>query len=336
MPITQTRYVVRAYFPTLCRWTNTRLVDAYTRPEAAARLYRKGPDAIRRHFPPQTQIPTPQVPGISYLHLTCLGAHLVFPEDDGEPNCRSIQVESLGEAIDRLERPMAFDDCFWIARYLEFGAEMERLLGEPVRRSLGKEGPVTTASLLLDRAFHEGLIVHPEQAHRILELVVDSMVAFDRFTRRVNDEPLRGTSASIVDDLASLLSPDHWKTFVTPYWERYYSRALGNGGTRYLHVENVRTDHLPLIEAFGVDHYDPSHAPGIDPSILHAHLSRTPWQWEVQAVHVLEGREEMRRQIARAVEYGACRLVMLIHDTVEPDDVWFFVEEAERAGAVSM
>ncbi len=335
MPSAQTRYTVRAYFPTLCRWTNTRLVDAYTRPEAAARLYRDGPDAIRRHFPPQTQVPTPQVPGISYLHLTCLGANLVFPEDEGEPNCRPIRVASLGDAIERLERPMAFGDCYWIDRYLEFGAEMERLLGEPVRRSLGKEGPVTTAALLLDRAFHEGLIIHPEQAHRVLELVVDSMVEFDRFTRRANGEPHRAKSASIVDDLASLLSPDHWKTFVLPYWERYFSRTLENGGTRNLHVENVKPAHLPLIETLGIDHYDPSHAPEIDPSHLRAHLRKTTWQWEVQAIHVLEGRQEMRQQISWAVEYGASRLVMLVHDTVEPDDVWFFVEEAERAGAAS-
>jgi len=299
----------------------------YLKPEVAARCYTEGAEIAREIYGEKIHIPSPAVPAISYIHLSALGAEIKFPEDDGEPNARPAGFRSIDEAIGRVETPVNFSECEWVKNRISFAKKLSSILGQNISPSLGVQGPITTAALLCGNSFYGELIAEPEKSKHLLRAITDSIIEFTRFVRGTSEV---GTSHGICDDLASLIGPEMWGEFVLPYWNQIYEAFTT--GKRNLHCENLTEAHLPLLNEIGITSFDPSHAPLLRPWMLKEHL-RMPWGWRIQAVHVLEGFNRIRREIKEAAENGAANLRMYAFGKdVSPKHVDFFIQTAEEFG----
>ena len=325
------RYGAYSSYSLEAKLAGVRMKDYYTSPEAAAKVYTTGTERVREVFGDMLVITGPRTPAVSYIHLSAIGAELVFPEEDGEPNIRPRPCESLEEATEHLRRPVDFEQAEWVRYYLEFTDELDRLLGRKCARGLGVEGPITSAVLFYGMDFYAAMLEEPEQAKEFLDAMSDSIIAFSKFRNRLAGVPDPAPGHGICDDLSSLVSPTLWPEFVLPYWEKIYSACTN--GSRSLHCENLREEHLPLLNRVGLSFFDPSHAPALTPAELEKHL-KMPWQWRVQSVHMLAGPNEIRRQVHAAAEHNANRVVLYAMANSTPEHIRTFVEAAESVGAV--
>jgi len=314
-------------FGALPRLLSEKLKDMYLKPEVAAKCYAEGTKIARKIYGEKIHIPSPVVPPISYIHLSALGAEIKFPEDDGEPNARPAGFRSIDEAIERVETPVDFSECEWVKNRISFAKKLGSILGQNIALSLGVQGPITTAALLCGNSFYGELVAEPEKSKRLLGAITRSIIEFTRFVRGSSKV---GTSHGICDDLASLIGPKMWAEFVLPYWNQIYEAFTTN--KRSLHCENLTERHLPLLNEIGITSFDPSHAPSLRPWMLKTHL-RMPWEWRIQAVHILEGFDRMRAEIKEAAENGATSLRMYAFGKhVSPKHIDFFIKTAEEFG----
>lgn len=188
-----------------------------------------------------------------YLGVASLGAHVIFPEDE-QPMVRN-QGRILPDTaeIERLRAPSPYD-CELMQRYIAIHHFMcSQVPGEQVGMGHGQAGPISTAVLLRGDAFFEDLYANPRAAHALLSLVTDLEIAFRRATREVSGAHPCG--ASVSDDFAGCISAPMWPEFVLPYWSRLLE-AQGPG-TRSLHSELLRREHLRFLPQLGFDVFDP-------------------------------------------------------------------------------
>lgn len=306
-----------------------KLKHFYTDPAVAARAFTEGVEALRKRydFGDRVHWPSPHCPAVSYIHLAAIGASLIFPREDGEPNVRPASFAGVREAAEAVRGVREFGACYWVQFYRDFARRLGELLDCEIGPTLGKEGPITSAVLLFGEAFYLSMLEDPEGAKEFLDALCESILAWSDFVRAESGQPPEGRIGGIADDLASLIGPGQWGEFVLPAWARLY----GDSPHRSLHCENLTESYLPLLAEAGVTSFDPSRAPKLCPAMLEAALS-CGWGWRVQVAHALEGIEEIRRQVREAVEHGAGSLNLFIDRGIEPAHVAAFIEAAEGMG----
>jgi len=104
----------------------------------------------------------------------------------------------------------------------------------------GYEGSViSNACEVTGGAVFAGLVENPAAARRLLDLMVDANLAVEAL-----DESLCGpvTEGYTGDDHAGLLSPEMFREFAVPCYERLYAGKR----TRFMHSEILRAEHLRI------------------------------------------------------------------------------------------
>ena len=235
--------------------------EFYTEPEKCVTAWKKAIPAIDAFFGDFPIAHNPAAPSLSYGHLVSLGAPLSMPEE-GEPNVRPFAA-SLEEGIEILKAKKGCD--FFANPTAQYYIAMNKLLQErfpeykisPVA-GYGYEGIITTAVLMRGQDFLCDLYDDPDLVHEFLELLNESIIDFVKAQRRMNGQSeVTSVFTGCCDDFASLIPPYMWEEFVVPYWKAYYD-ALSDGGTRFMHCENVYPEQLRYLRAASINRYQPS------------------------------------------------------------------------------
>ncbi len=263
--------------------------DFYLEVEACAEAYRVGrkrQEEIFGDVVPRLGLATPH---ISYGHVNCLGSELLFPEG-GEVGHTHI-YNSLAEGIKALKQSVDWLSAGMAPYYLRFRERLQELFpGESVSWGFGSEGPLTTAYELRGEGFFMDIYDEPALAKEFLGLIVQSVLDYERVRAALHNNPFpHPHSGGMADDIASFIPPRLYPEFVLPFWEQYFQGVTT--GIRTAHVEDLRPEQLPFLEAIGLSHYDPSISPRLTPKII-AERCRVPFTWRLESFHM----EEMEEQ----------------------------------------
>jgi hypothetical protein len=248
---------------------------------ACAHAFRASRPRLRELFGPDIPIPACHCPPVTYGHLACLGARVLFPEN-GAPAVHPI-CSSVEEGIRLLKRKVHFERNDLYRKHVALQSRLQREFPEEhvSFSGFGRTGPVTSAVLLRGQDFLLDLYDHPEQAKLFLELLTRSLIEFERFRRRIAGQPaVSSAGAGLPDDHAALAPPKLWPEFVLPCWQRYYSELTT--GPRSLHCEGLTPAHLPQLKGLGLASFDPDRSPALTPAILAGQLG-VPFAWSLQS-----------------------------------------------------
>lgn len=302
-------------------------------PQACIETYRRGRPLARELFGDEVSYAGPTTPPISYGHVNCLGAELRFPEG-GEVSFSPV-YQSLDEAIEALQRPVDWASTGMAPFYLRFREEMRAAFpDEDVGFSFGYEGPITTAWEMRGHGFFTDVYDAPEKVHEFLRLAVESILDFAGFYFAVHDAPaMNPDGAGMCDDVSSLIPPAMMGEFALPYWEAFYSGRTT--GQRHAHLENLRPAQLLYLEQTGLDSYDPSVSPKLNPRIVRTEC-RVPFAWLLPGFLYRDmSARDVQDFVYRATAEGASSVWTEVEECLcnaeDVEKVKAFMEAARRA-----
>jgi len=279
---TQFHWGVISSYDTLLALTGIPIKDFYLDPEAGIEAYRKGRPLLSEMFGPDVPPPGLATPHVSYGHVNCLGAEMVFPE--GGEVCNTVPFTTLKEGINVLKRDIDFLNSGMTNFYLDYMKKLSDAFdGEKCYFAFGYEGPITSAYTLRGHAVFFDPYDNPDLFKEFLGLLTESIVEFGYFHCNINEWPhISPEGAGLCDDVASMFNPDMWPEFVLPYWENYF--AAKTTGSRFAHVEDLRVEQLHFLEDIGLSAYDPSISTKINPQII-SQACQVPFQWRLGSIH---------------------------------------------------
>jgi hypothetical protein len=255
-------------------------------------------------FGPELQYNAPGWSGISYGHINCLGAPLIFPK--GSDVAHQPIYASLEEGLSALQQKADWAHAGMMPDYLELWEQLQQAFPEMEIRfqGFGVEGPITTAWELRGHGFFTDLYDNPLLAQKFISLVTANVVDYMVFQRSVNGEPsVTDTGVGMVDDISALLHPNMWKEFVAPYHQEYFESQTT--GSRHAHIEGLSPAHLPYLDALRLDSYDPSVSPTLCPSDIRDGC-HVPFWWRLNEMQVRDYTlEQVRDFVYDAVSGGA-------------------------------
>ena len=272
--------------------------------DAIVEAYEVGSAKARALFGPDVRYDGPGWSGISYSHVNCLGAPLIFPQDS-EVAVRPIH-HSLAEGIRALDRTVDWAEAGLMPFYLNLWTRLQAAFPDRKIRfqGCGLEGPVTTAWELRGHDFFTDAYDDPVAYRSYLNLVTHSIVDYAKFIRRLNGEPeFLTTTVSMCDDISAMFSPAHWADWVLPYQEMYF--ALQGEGPRHAHIEGFVPDHLHFLDELQLSQFDPSVSPRLRATDLRDRCS-VPFLWRLNSMQLQDfSAEQIRHYIFSGVAHGA-------------------------------
>jgi hypothetical protein len=107
----------------------------------------------------------------------------------------------------------------------------------------GFGGPiVTTACEVSGDSVLMGLVENPDAACRLFDLVMEAGRAVDDLATSLRGKPSTGGGGYIGDDYAGLLSPEMFRKYVIPRYQKIYAGKT----SRFMHSELLRREHLQI------------------------------------------------------------------------------------------
>lgn len=263
----------------------------------------------------------------AYLGVAALGAELVFPEDD-PPMVRGHPLRHA-EEIDRLTIPRRYYETEAAAPYMRIYEQIRSEVGDQVHLGVGIEGPVTSAKLLRGQDFFTDLYDRPEAAHRLLDIVTESIIRFTRENRRIRGLSEEGGGTGIADDFSGLISPSMYEEFVVPYHRRIYD-AFGET-PRSLHSELLHREHLRYLAPLGVTHFDPGQDQYLTVQDI---IEATDVPFTANIYTVREMQQGTPETVAAAyrhvVERGASSVMVELCRDTPPENIRAFIDVARE------
>ena len=245
--------------------------EYYTQPSVFKKAWESSQRMLNEMFGGVMEYISPtgiSCPPLSYGHLGCIGAKIRYPENS-DPNMTQM-VDSVGEGIKWLKRSWDFSKSDIFKLYDAYHQKIQEDF--PDKKipfgGLGKEGPITSAVLMRGQDFYVDMYENPEESKEFLRLLTDSIIEFEKFTRRINNiTATDNMGVGIADDFAGFLAPSMLDEFVVPYWNRLYE-GLTVTGPRSLHCEGMSRAHLPCLAKCGISYFQPSVSPLLTCSML--------------------------------------------------------------------
>lgn len=295
--------------------------DFFLKPAACIEVYRTGRRRVRDLFGPEVGLGAPTTPPISYGHPNSLGAELYFPEG-GEVAVEHFCKDSLDQAIAVLKQPVDFAKAPRAQFFLDFREQVQKAFpDESIWYSYGWEGPVTTAYEFRGDAFFLDLLDEPEKTREFLGLLTRSILDFYAWHCTISGRPvLKPEGVMICDDIASMVPPQLWPTFVLPYWDQYFSGMTN--GRRTAHVEDLRPSQLRYLEEIGLWYYDPSVSRQLNPQII-TRECRVPFGWRLVSFHYRDMTcRDIEDCVYQAAADGASKVFTILEGTMcEPPHI---------------
>lgn len=294
--------------------------DLYLQPEACIEAYISGKQKLQKLLGDTVHIIVPYTtPVIKYGHLNSLGIPLRFP-DTGQV-ALDMQPQDIPAIVSFLEKSqgMDFSTSGNTPRYLAYLDEMRKAFpGKRVHWGWQWEGPLTTAWAL--SGMHSMYCVYdaPEVFHRFMRLATASIVEYTKFYCKID-----GTSVldpfpdhgRLCDDIAAMFSPAMWPEVVLPYWEQFFTAPIPE---RKLHCEDMKPDHLDMLDSLELKDYDPGISAHLNPTIISS-KTRTPFCWRLGSFHYADLSLEMVDDlVVKAAEAGA-RYVFTVMEPIMCD-----------------
>lgn len=209
--------------------------------------------------------PQPRLAGLTYVHVSTLGATVSVEPDAPEP--RITPCIRSPEEIDLLEEPRDYMSCPLVSQRLKL---VEKLLERrpDAGTSIGHDfqGPITTAVLLMGQAFFVLPYEDPARAQRLLTFCVRSAVHYVRALRQHRGEAFQPGQRWLPDDFAGIFGPDKFRQLVIPAWDMMYEGLSATW--RSLHSELLREEHLPLLAEARIGSFDPGTDQYLSPEAL--------------------------------------------------------------------
>ncbi|HNX13899.1 MAG TPA: uroporphyrinogen decarboxylase family protein [Oscillospiraceae bacterium] len=285
------------------------------------RMYKEGEEKLAKLF---DGFPMPNMitPSISYGHVNCLGAELIFPEN-GEVGIKHL-CSTVKEGIELLKskRGVDFSKEGMFPFYAEFSEKLKAAFpGRSVWFGFGVEGPLTTSyELLGDRIFTE-IYDEPELCAEFLDLLTDSINDYSAALRRLDgDKPFPDDTAYLADDIASMIPDSLWPEFVLPFWEKYY--RFRTSGKRNIHIEGLLPNQLKFLEEARIERYDPSISTMLTPAIIEK-TCKVPFMWRIGSFHFPQmSKKDTADFVYLAAADGANNVhTYIADDTLDPETV---------------
>ncbi len=262
--------------------TDIPIEEVNLKPEAMIELIRRGRPLYRDMWGEDVPMPGVSTPAVSYGHLNCLGAELVFPEG-GEVSFK-VLCGSLDEAIEVLKKPVDFATAGMMPYYLDYQRQLQEAFpGERVGLSFSVQGPMTTVYCLRGMDIFTDVYDDPERTKEFLGLCVESILQYKYFLADLNGQPHISPSGNkLYDDVGSMFSVPMWPEFVLPYYEQYFEGLTT--GTRGAHIEDLRPEQLHFLEDMGLSDFDPGISHKINPPIIRDRC-RVSFGWRMGSFH---------------------------------------------------
>ena len=296
----------------------------YNDPHAAAQAYRIGSQRIRDYFGDLLPVRGPHPFPFSYAHLVCVGGKYEMPENS-EPNVRPFAAD-IDEAITILKEKKGVDFRSepLIRHYINFNDELRRELQDFDIPFYGPnpQGPFTSAMLMRGQDFIFDLIDHPDKAKEMLSLMTDSIIEYRRFMAEMNGLPFPDPDGSqilegmppiypfgptLMDDFASLVSPDMWPEFILPFWNRIY-QSVTTGPHRFLHCEDMSPAHLKYLKDAGITYYQPSVSDKLSPETIKA-ATDVEFDWLLYSYRVVNMSDQQIQEWVDIVVESGVRII---------------------------
>jgi len=292
--------------------------EFYTEPAACIEVYKTGRPRMYEMFGDWLPPLAPSTPPISYMHVNCLGAELLFVED-GEVG-HTHPFDTLDDAIARLEEPVDWATAGDTPYYLDFWEKMKAAFpDEKVVFSFGVEGPLTTAYELRGEGFFTDLFDEPEKVKEFLRLTTDSIIDVFRFRAEMDGRDFPNPSgAGMVDDIASFVPARMFEEYALPYWEQYYDGITT--GMRRAHVEDLRREQLRFLQDVGLRYFDPSISHRLNPPMIRDEI-QVPFGWRLGSFHYRDLDVELIRDfVFQAAADGASQVFTIIEGTLSTEE----------------
>lgn len=182
----------------------------------------------------------PYVDTLSSMLAAYLGMSVVWPNDDELPYVDTVtpllheppDAKSLANGDPRSTGLMGMRWKAW---------QYYRDRGYPVPFGGGGGNIITTAHEVSAGNILLWLLDEPEAAKQVLDAVTDA----DLFLRAFDETQCGATDAAYTgDDFSGLLSPDMYRRFAIPQ----YQRIFAGRSKRYMHSELLRAEHLRIAK----------------------------------------------------------------------------------------
>ena len=151
--------------------------------------------------------PKPRLAGLTYVHVSTLGARVTIKPDAPEP--RITPCIRSPEEIDLLEEPPDYLGCSLVSQRLKLVKKLRQRRPEAAT-GIGHdfEGPITSAVLLMGQGFFTLPYDDPARAHRLLAFCVRSALNYCRALREHRGEAFVPGPRGLPDDFAGIFPID--------------------------------------------------------------------------------------------------------------------------------
>ena len=198
----------------------------------------------------------------------------------------------------------------------------------PVGLGAGTEGPVTTAVIVRGQDFFTDILLHPKEAGKLLEMVVEASLLLRETRDKITGQ--KTESAGIADDFSGLLSPDQYAEFAQPYHMKIYD-AYGKKG-RGLHSELLHKEPLKFLPRAGVTSFDPGCDQYLTVKNIIEEIPDIPFSFNLKSSSdMLFGNPEtIRATYRKAAADGAPSIVTELCRGVPKENVRAFIDVAKK------
>jgi uroporphyrinogen decarboxylase-like protein len=253
--------------------------------------------------------PCVDVPGVAFASY--LGMPVIESDDD-ELSYVDGQAPVLKEPADaaRLQAGDPKTTGLMAKRWQAW--EYYRSQGYEVRFG-GHGGPiVTTAHELSAGGLFLWLATDPAGAERVLDAVTDADLAIRDF-----DDSLCGVTdgAYTGDDFAGLLSPEMFRQFAIPQYERIYAGR----SSRFMHSELLRAEHLRMAkDLLGITCFHGAGCENLTLAEMHEIMGHDFWT-QITPQELCELSPQALTEKAKQYAHSGCAYVQLYPGRATPD-----------------
>jgi len=237
------------------------------------------------------------------LDSAAFGAEVIWPENE-TLHCRPV-ITSI-EQMDRYPMPEP-GTGLW-AQSIEWCLQMREFARNTRLTFNGVEGKVNVGGLsisglsphmiaidLVGIEFYCWQVEYPEQCHRFLRRITDTLIAAQHHFMKIDNRTGTGSCALIAEDTATAMSPEMFKEFCVPHTARLFDTLGGRGvhmcgPSTHLHKALVEDLRITSFDIFGYQ---------VDPKVAAQNLGGKALLWgNVNPMLMLNGTKAQVKQAA--------------------------------------
>ena len=235
---------------TIAEYSGCQISELYRDPDKSIRAQQKARERIGSLFGHDIGNPRLFVP--SFLTVEIYGGRISYTEDV-DPGVAAPAVRDISKI-----KEYRVPDSYWeqpcIQFYVRMRTRFHQELGYTPSIIRDPNGPATAAKMLRGSDFFTDLILHPQQARQLLSLATDNLICYREEMSRRQGLEYRNCPGGSWDDVAGLISPQMYDSFIVPCYRRII--AYFQPTHLYFHSEELHREHLHYIRDLPIECLD--------------------------------------------------------------------------------